>query len=84
MTNMAPHPNLDPEFLQGLADSPLREALAEAIAQFPALHRTWEIEALESTRGRYALANHIIDAIRQHGARPTKAAASPAETKEPT
>ncbi len=66
---MAPHPNLDldPEFLRGLADGPLREALAAAIAAFPPLHRTWEIEALESTRGRYALANHIIDAIRQHG-----------------
>lgn len=67
MTNMAPHPNLDPEFLQALADGPLREALAAAVAAFPALHPDWRLEALESTRGRYALANHLIDAIRKHG-----------------
>ena len=64
---LANHPDEDPEFMEGLAiasrdnDKSLRGRLASAIARFPAQHRTWQVEALESLRGSYSLADFLIE-----------------------
>lgn len=54
------------EFMEALAfrsrdtDQSPRGQLARAIAAFPALHRSWSLEALESLRGSYSLADYLL------------------------
>jgi hypothetical protein len=63
---LANHPDEDPEFMEALAltsrdtDQSPRGQLARAIAAFPALHRSWSLEALESLRGSYSLADYLL------------------------
>lgn len=63
---LANHPDEDPEFMDSLGyqmranDQSPRGRLAHAISQFPALHRSWSVEALESIRGSYSLADYLI------------------------
>ncbi len=63
---LANHPDEDPECMEALGrtsrdtDQSPRGRLARALAAFPALHRTWGLEALESLRGSYSLADYIL------------------------
>ena len=64
---LAHHPDDDPEFMDSLGykmranDQSPRGRLAHAISQFPAQHRSWSIEALESIRGSYSLADYLLE-----------------------
>ena len=64
---LANHPDEDPECMEALGrtsrdtDQSPRGRLARALAAFPALHRTWGLEALESLRGSYSLADFLIE-----------------------
>lgn len=72
---LANHPDEDPEFMEALAiasrdnDMSQRGRIATALARFPALHRSWQLEALESLRGSYALADYLIEHVIQKAER---------------
>ena len=60
------HPDEDAEFMEALGrasrdtDQSPRGQIARALAAFPAMHRSWGLEALESLRGSYSLADYLL------------------------